>query len=96
MFEEMKKLDEMLTKANIPHTYGPHPYASFNGEQIVLFADVEQIERLDDAVMFWGSHGFSEGLMETFCLSDCAGYETAEEVFKGWQKMYLKANITRV
>lgn len=92
MFEEMAKLHEMLTKANIPHTYEPHPYLSFNGEQIVLFADAEQNERLDDAVMFWGSHGFSEGLIETFCLSDCEGYETAEEVFKGWSKMYLEAN----
>ena len=93
MFEEMKKLDEMLTKANIPHTYGPLPYTSSDGEQIILFADAKKIERLDDAIMFWGSHGFSEGLMETFCLGDCGGYETAVEVFKGWHKMYLKANM---
>lgn len=92
MFEEMEKLHEMLTKANIPHTYGLHPNTSFNGEQIVIFADAAQNVYLDDAIMFWGSNGFSEGLMETFRLGDCEGYETAEKVFEGWHKMYLKAN----
>ena len=87
-FEEIQKLHEKLTQANIPHTFKP----LWDGLQIRLYADEAMTNELDDCVMHSGSHGFSKGLLETCCLSDCEGYETAEQVFKGWLKMYQKAN----
>ena len=79
----------MLTDANIPHTFQEFPI--FNGFQIRLYIDEAKTIELDDAVCHEGSHGFSLGLLETMRLNDCDGYETAEEVFKGWKKMYEKA-----
>jgi hypothetical protein len=49
------------------------------------------IKELDDCVYHSGSHGWSEGLLETYCLGDCEGWETAEQVFEGWKKMYENA-----
>ena len=91
MFTEIAKLHAMLTDANIPHTLQEFPIPFFNGFQILLYADEMKTVQLDDAVCHQGSHGFSLGLLETMRLSGCDGYETAEEVFNGWKKMYEKA-----
>ena len=91
-FAEIKKLDEMLTEANIPHTFKPFPFAE--GYQIRIYADEEMTHELDDAICHTYSHGYTEGLLETFSLSDCDGWETAEQVFEGWKKMYEKAQIS--
>ena len=88
-FTEIEKLDKMLTDANIPHTYRP----CWDGKQIRMYADLTMKIELDDAVIHSGSHGVQAGLLETCCLNDCDGWETAEQVFEGWKKMYEKATI---
>lgn len=87
-FTEITKLHDMLKEAGIPHTFGP----CWDGLQICVYADEEMENELDDCVCHSGSHGYSEGLLETFCLGDCEGWETAEQVFEGWKKMYDKAH----
>lgn len=91
MYTEIAKLHIMLTEENIPHTVQEFPVPFFNGFQILLYADEMKTIELDDAVCHTGSRGFSSGLLETMCLNGCEGHETAEEVFKGWKKMYEKA-----
>lgn len=87
-FTEINKLYNLLTEANIPHTFVP----CWDGMQIRIFADYEMTNELDDCIIHSGSHGHQNGLLETFCLNDCEGWETAEQVFEGWQKMYQQAN----
>lgn len=89
-FDEIKKLQKMLTVVGIPHTF-THLYDGF---QIRIYADKEMANELDDCVCHGGSHGYSNGLLETFVLGGCEGWETAEQVFKGWKKMYEKAQIS--
>ena len=84
VFAEIKKLHEMLTEAHIPHTFAP----MFDGFQIRLFADHMKEKELDDCICHKGSHGFYPGLLETYVLNNCEGYETAEQVFEGWKQMY--------
>lgn len=88
-FAEIEKLHSLLDKADIPHTFAP----LWDGMQIRVYADPQHIRELDDAVIHSGSHGVKAGLLETYYLSDCEGWETAEQVFKGWKKMYEKAII---
>jgi hypothetical protein len=87
-FTEINKLDEMLYQADLPHTFLP----CWDGFQIKLYADDMKTIYLDDAVIHSGSHGQKMGLLETYHLNDCSGYETAEEVFKGWVRLHKKAN----
>ena len=86
--KEICKLDRLLTEANIPHTF----IRCWDGMQIHVFADYELASELDDCVIHSGSHGHQNGLLETYCLNGCEGWETAEQVFEGWQKMYQNAN----
>ena len=86
-FMEIQKLHEMLTEENIPHTYAP----IWDGMQIRVYADAEMTNELDDCVYHSGSHGYHLGLLETFALNACEGFETAEQVFEGWKKEYEKA-----
>ncbi len=87
-FTEINKLHEMLTKAEMPHTFEP----LYDGFQIRLYADETHKIELDDAIIHCGSHGHQNGLLETYALSGCDGWETAEQVFEGWLKMYRDAN----
>lgn len=87
-FVEIKKLHKMLNEAGIPHTFGEFPMPYCVGYQIRIYADEELTNEIDDCVCHTGSHGYSEGLLETFSLNECAGWETADEVFEGWKKMY--------
>lgn len=84
---EMEKLHNLLTEAQIPHTYLPLD----RGMQIRVYADKEMTKELDDAICTKYSYGHEQGLLETYCLNQCEGYETAEEVFEGWKKEYNKA-----
>jgi hypothetical protein len=86
-FTEIEKLHDMLCKAGIPHILIP----CWDGKQIRVYADEEMEEELDDCVIHSGSHGVHLGLLETFCLNECDGFETAEQVFAGWQAMYNAA-----
>ena len=87
MFDEIKKLRELLTQAHIPHTFAP----LFDGFQIRIYADEEMTNEIDDCICHRGSHGYSEGLLETYVLNGCDGWETANQVFTGWLEMYQKA-----
>jgi hypothetical protein len=88
-FAEIEKLHSLLAEAGIPHIFAP----LWDGKQIRVYADSKFTRELDDAVIHSGSHGVRAGLLETFCLNDCDGWETAEQVFEGWKKMYEKATI---
>ena len=81
---EMEKLDRLLTAADIPHKMEP----SFDGVQIRIYADEEMTNEIDDAICHSGSCGHQNGLLETYTLNGCNGWETAEQVFEGWLKMY--------
>ena len=86
-FTEIHRLHEMLTKAEMPHTFAP----LFDGYQIRLYADEEMTNELDDCVLHGGSYGHTEGLLETYTLNGCEGWETADQVFAGWVEMYRLA-----
>ncbi len=58
------------------------------GYQIRIYADRARTKEIDDVVCHTHSHGYHLGLLETFALNDCEGFETAEQVFEGWCKMY--------
>lgn len=91
-YTEMEKLHNLLTEAGIPHVYDDFINPIIHGKQIRMYADTNMTKRLDDAVCHPWSRGYSEGLLETYILNDCEGWETAEDVFNGWQEMYRKAN----
>ena len=81
-YREMVKLGTLLTINNIPHkTF----YVNY-GMQIVIYNEADNI--LDDAILAPHSHGCEKGLLETYHLNDCYGYETAQEVFDGWNEKY--------
>lgn len=84
-FEEMLKLKNKLEEANIPYTLG----ALWGGLQIRIYADKEKTRELDDVVIHQYSHGYKQGLLETYNLGECDGFETAEQVFKGWMEKYF-------
>ena len=88
-FTEIEKLHSLLIKAGIPHTF----VHWMDGMQIRVYADPQMTHELDDAIIISGSHGVEAGLLETYHLNDCDGWETAEQVFEGWKKMYEKAII---
>lgn len=88
---EMDKLHAMLLNAGINHIFTPMS-PSFYGEnalQIRIYSDDTFQEELDDVVFHNFSHGNQLGLLETCCLGECNGYETAEQVFKGWMEMFF-------
>ena len=88
---EIAKLHEMLSNAGISHTFMMMNADSFgeNAMQIRIYRDGTFQEELDDVVFHKYSHGYEQGLLETFALGDCNGYETAEQVFNGWMKKYF-------
>lgn len=87
--DEMNKLHEMLLSAHIPHTFMKmDPTFGKDALQIRIYSDDTFTYELDDAVFHRYSHGFELGLLETYYLGDCSGFETAEEVFEGWKKIF--------
>ena len=88
---EIAKLHEMLSNAGIHHTFMMMNADIFgeNAMQIRIFRDGTFQEELDDVVFHKYSHGYAQGLLETFGLSDCEGYETAEQVFEGWMEKFF-------
>ena len=94
-FAEIRKLHKMLTEADIPHTFSKfHWTVADDGYQIRIYADEEMTNEIDDCVCHPGSYGYHQGLLETFTLNGCEGWETAEQVFEGWKKMYQSAKET--
>lgn len=89
--DEIRKLHEMLLKAGINHTFMAMDKEVF-GEiafQIRIYRDSSFKEELDDVIFHKYSHGYSQGLLETYSLGGCDGFETAEQVFKGWMRKYF-------
>ena len=85
---EMNKLHNLLNEAGMPHTFLP----LHDGWQIRLFSDNSFANELDDVIFHSGSHGYNVGLLETYTLNECNGFETAEQVFEGWKKMFSDFN----
>lgn len=88
---EMNKLHEMLMSAHIPHTFMAMDAAVFgaNALQIRIYKDNTFQKELDDVVFHKFSHGYAQGLLETFNLGECDGFETAEQVFNGWMEKFF-------
>lgn len=88
---EITKLHEMLVKAGISHTFMAMD-ENFFGEdalQIYIYRDDTFQEELDDVIFHKHSHGYNQGLLETYILNNCNGFETAEQVFEGWMKKFF-------
>ena len=83
MPEEMHNLITMLAENGIPYSVN----TIYDGWQIRVFYDRKHLHEIDDVVWHGGSHGYIAGLLETYRLNNCDGYETAEQIFKGWQRM---------
>ena len=89
-YTEILKLNEMLTKAEIPHSFD----RMFDGYQIVYFY---KGERIADVIEHFGSYGNEENLLEIMgCMTPeeeeqdgVLGFLTAEEVFKRFSKDFL-------
>lgn len=47
-------------------------------------------EEVDDAVCHSGSHGHEEGLLESYRLNECSGFETPNDVYVGWRRKYAR------
>ncbi len=88
---EITKLHEMLTKAGINHIFMIMDANIFGADarQIRIYRDEDCQEELDDVVFHRFSHGYEQGLLETYGLGECVGFETAEQVFKGWMEMFF-------
>lgn len=84
---EFEKLIDLLAEAGIPYI----KETVFDGVQVRIYADEEKTDEIDDAIIHCGSHGCQNGLLETYLLNDCNGFETAEQIFEGWLGMYEKA-----
>lgn len=84
---EFEKLIDLLIEAGIPYT----KENMFDGMAIRIYADEAKTDEIDDAIIHCGSHGSSNGLLETYILNGCNGWETAEQIFEGWLGMYEKA-----
>ena len=88
---EIAKLHEMLFNAGINHIF-MMMNADFFGKnvmQIRIYRDGTFQKELDDVVFHKYSHGYERGLLETFALGNCDGYETAEQVFEGWMEKFF-------
>ena len=88
---EITKLHEMLSNAGINHTFMKMDAFIFGEDamQIRIYSDGPLLKKLDDAIFHQFSHGYKQGLLETFALGKCKGYETAEQVFKGWMEKFF-------
>lgn len=95
--KEMYKLHAMLLDAGISHTFNVMPVEFFGAGalQIRVYRDDTFQEELDDVVFHKYSHGYERGLLETFRLNGCVGFETAEEVFNGWMKEFFYNPLTK-
>ena len=81
----------MLCAKGINHTFMKMEADIFgdNALQIRIYRDNTFQEDLDDVVFHKYSHGYAQGLLETYFLNDCDGFETAEQVFNGWMEKYF-------
>lgn len=88
---EMYKLHKMLLNAGINHTFMGMDKDLYGADamQIRIYRDSTFQEELDDVVFHKGSLGYAMGLLETYVLGECDGFETAEQVFMGWMRKFF-------
>ena len=88
---EINKLHEMLCREGIAHTFMSMDRNTFGADalQIRIYRDNTFQKELDDVVFHKYSHGYAQGLLETYYLNKCDGFETAEQVFNGWMEKYF-------
>lgn len=90
---EMQKLDILLLRLKVSHTYDPKYFGGYN-EQIVVYNSEGQ--RMWDAICFHGtfsltgSYGAEQGLIEVIGAQllghdDVEGWLTARQVTKMWR-----------
>ena len=101
---EFNKLEQMLKEAGIPYEredvervprdevirLGLHHY--FDWHQLRYMRNGRKVS---DVVIFYGSYGFENGLLEQMgllppCGDSVQGHLTAEEVFERWKAHYEK------
>lgn len=85
-FTEFNKLVQMVEEIGIPHTV----CEMFGGKQIKIYADDLKTQLLDDAIIHNGSYGREKGLLESYNAGNCQGYETADEIFTQWKRMFKR------
>lgn len=91
-YKEIKKLDKMLTEANIPHTMKRF----MDGWQVCYPVESEENGRVMDAIEHRGSYGHGQDLLEIMGLltpeeeqnDSVKGWLTAENVFERIKKHY--------
>lgn len=86
---EMQKLDVLLLRLKVPHTYDPKYFGGYN-EQVVVYNSEGQ--RIWDGICIPGrSYGAEQGLIEVMGQSilgyggEVKGYLTARQVTKMWR-----------
>lgn len=86
------KLAEMLRNAGIPYemTYNP-----FTNSDILCYPTKDNC--LADAIYFWGSYGYEQGLLEVYgeiveIDDEVEGYLSAEEAFRRIKKLWEADN----
>lgn len=91
VMNEMDKLHGMLIEAGINHTFLAMNKKFYGADaiQIRIYRDDTFQEELDDVVFHKFSHGYEHGLLETYALNGCDGFETAEQVFEGWMEEFF-------
>lgn len=92
-YQEILRLDKMLTEANIPHTLR----AKMDGWQVCYPTDVDSTDCVMDAIEYWGSYGSGADLLEIMGLLTPAeeacdsvlGQLTAQDVFERIRKHWI-------
>ena len=85
---EMQKLDVLLLRLKVPHTYDPK-YLGGYSKQVVVYNS--EGKRILDAICVPGSYGAEQGLIEVMGQSilgysdEVKGYLTARQVTKMWR-----------
>lgn len=86
----MNEFEKLLNKIRTETKWDYEVFTNCVGMRQINLLDQDG-EKVDDVIFGEGSHGYEEGLLETYNLGDCEGYETADQVFEGWKKMIENA-----
>ncbi len=101
---EFNKLEQMLKEAGIP--YEREDYEAITREDVIRLGLTHYFDRheifypdsdrhISDVVIFYGTYGFEDGLLEQMgllppCGDSVQGHLTAKEVFERWKAHYEK------
>ena len=86
-------LAEMLKNAEIPYELAYNPFTNSN---ILCYPNKK--ERIADAIYFWGSYGYEQGLLEVggkiveIDDDEVEGYVPTEEAFRRIKKLWESDN----